>query len=451
MPLLDQAISLLESLQGPQIPDDIRTKTKELIADYVGVLLAASSNESAKQLLCAIGTQRISHDDALSCWLGTVSRSLDLDDGHRFAMGHPGVTIQSAVWAYILSNDNHISGLKIIESLVQGYEMYGYLGRCINPSSYLLRGFDATAICGAPAAAVAVSNLMGLSSQGKKQAVALASTLCGGLNQAAIDGSMQKYILAGWAAQLGIMAARFAQANIDGPTHALEGRLGFCNAFSPAPNYTYLNSPQIRNEILLVYTKKYSCVRRIHTQLDIVEQIMHEHRLNASDIKSIDVYGGEFLKQAAGYTPRNVAQAQTCIPYALALLIYYGNVTETLIENNIHNSIIHELSLKIKVHVDSEYVRLAQEDKSLWGAARIIVNTNHNQIYIGESKYPRGEFENPFSKEELRRKFFTLSTKVGNTNLADELWQSIASLEQIQNINRHNFPLLSAMQIPCVS
>ena len=427
MTCIDSLYDVISSICFENMPEEVKKKAKELLGDYLSVLTAGSEKLEARQLSTAL-RGKLNNPENLAFWLGSVSRLMDFDDGHRHAMGHPGVVVQSATLACALSN-SQTSGQTYIEALVRGYEMYCHLGRTVNPSAYIGRGFDSTAISGAAAAAVVAAHIMGLSDVETKNAIALASTLCGGLNQAAIDGSSQKCILAGWAAQLGITAAQIAQAGLDGPAHALEGKLGFCNAFSPAPNWEIINHPQLRYDILGVYTKKYSCVRRIHTQLDLLESIIRENDLKEEDIVQVTVYGGEFLQAAAFYDPVNLAQAQTCIPYSLALLMHYGHVTEEDVRSNIGNATISALSKKVTVNLSDKFVQLAQKEKSLWGAAGLVVKTTDGRIFEAEEIYPKGEQENPFTKADLKEKFCGLVTPVYGKDTAQQMWECIESLE----------------------
>lgn len=434
MSSLDRIIDVIESIKYENMPEAVLDKSKEVVADWMGVVTAGANREEANQVLKGLHTENITTDlEQLACWLGTVSRMIDADDGHRYAMGHPGVVVVSTAMA-VASNFEDVSGKKLLEAIVRGYEMYCYQGRVINPSAYLERGFDATGVCGAPAAAVVAGTLMGLNRDELKNAVALAATLCGGLNQAAVDGSLQKYILAGWASKLGVMATTLAGSGVDGPTGAYDGRLGYCNAFSPSPDLEYLNNPEVVLDIKYVYTKKYSCVRRIHSSLDAVEMILSRHNWNLDEIHKIDVYGCQFIVQADNYLPKNMAQAQTSIPYAIAILFKYGAVTEALIKENISNESILAIAKKVHLHLDSNFAKLATQDKSLWGAAKVCIMANNEK---DEEKviYPRGEAENPFTRAEIGAKFAELTSKSLSQERAEKLWGNIMVLEKLEKLD----------------
>ncbi|WP_273225874.1 MmgE/PrpD family protein [Geosporobacter ferrireducens] len=430
MSSLDRIIDVIEQIEYPSIPNDVVEKCKELFADWMSVTSAGSMRSESKHVIKGLQSSNLSKDvEQIACWLGTTSRMMDTDDGHRYAMGHPGVVIFSTAVAVAMHLGN-VSGEKFIESVVRGYEMYCYQGRVINPSAYLERGFDATGVCGAPAAAVVAGTLMGLNREDLSNAVALSATLCGGLNQAAIDGSMQKYILAGWAAKLGIMSATLAKAKVDGPVGAYDGRLGYCNAFSPSPDLDYLQHPKLIFDIKYAYTKTYSCVRRIHTSLDAVEKIQGRHHWSVDQMEEINIYGCQFIVQAGNYTPINLAQAQTSIPYAIAILLKYGKVTEELIKDNIHQPDVLNIAKKVHIHLDEEFVKMAEKDKSLWGAAKVAIKTVNDELDEETVIYPRGEFENPFTRDEIKKKFQDFTLEAYPKEQIDKLWSFIMSIEK---------------------
>ena len=76
--------------------------------------------------------------------------AIDMDDGHRFANGHPGVvTIPAGV---AIAEKNDLTGRELIEAVVAGYEVLIRLGTAANPD-LLLRGFHTTAAIGTFASA----------------------------------------------------------------------------------------------------------------------------------------------------------------------------------------------------------------------------------------------------------------------------------------------------------
>lgn len=81
---------------------------------------------------------------------GIICHALELDDGNRFAQGHPGVSVIPTVLA--LGEKEKITGRSAIVATVAGYESFGRIGAAGNPSHFN-RGFHTTGTCGTFAAA----------------------------------------------------------------------------------------------------------------------------------------------------------------------------------------------------------------------------------------------------------------------------------------------------------
>lgn len=427
-------MDVLSQMDYKDIPTEIIEKAKACMADFVGVFCSGSVKPESKRLYNALGGEQILNDpENLAFWMASAARLLDLDDGHRFAMGHPGVVVNAAAIA-TAANTAGVQGTTVLEALVKGYEVYCYQGRAINPSAYLKRGFDATSICGAAGAATVAGTIMGLNEAQISDAISLAASLCGGLNQYAIEGSSPKYLCAGWACKLGIAASNLAKHGMGGPAGIFEGRLGYCNGFSPQPNLELLHNPILKWEIQYVYLKKYSCVRRIHATLDAVEEIFSREGLIVEHIKKVDVYGGQFLFDAAIYNPDDLVKAQTSVPYTVALLMAYGEVSCELVDGNLENSEIAALSQRVRVIKEEEFARLTEKEPSLWGATRVEITTVDGRRFIEKRNVAIGDPENPFPREVMHKKFINLVAEVIGTETANNLWLRINSLEQHDEI-----------------
>jgi 2-methylcitrate dehydratase PrpD len=429
---LDKLIDVLKEMSHGDMPEDVIKKTKECLADFTGIFINGTQKNESIQLKAALAGKLQNDPESIALWLGSTARMLDIDDGHRFAMAHPGVVVCSTAIAMTLVL-GQVSGSKLIEAIAKGYEVYCYQGRTINPSAYLIRGVDSTSICGAAAAATVAGTMIDLSYEQIAKAISLAASIAGGLNQSAIDGSEQKYLVAGYGAKFGISAANLAKHGLGGPCRVFEGKFGFCNAYSPEPNIDYLNNPKLVWDIKNVYIKMYACVRRIHATLDAISDLVSTKKIIADDVESINVYGSEFLYNARGYDPQDMAQAQTSVPYIVAILIKYGQVEDELVHDNLHNSDISEYSKKIKVIKDPEIISLSENDNSLWGAARVEIVMNDGRVFTKTQIVPYGDPEKPLQEKAVEDKFLKNVGNVVGVESAAAMWKKISSLDGLKN------------------
>jgi 2-methylcitrate dehydratase PrpD len=87
----------------------------------------------------AVGARGIPEATVLNCGKGQkevatfcnafMIRVLDLDDGHREAMGHPAGVVVSAALA--IGENIGASGAEVINAIVVGYEVYARIGKTI--------------------------------------------------------------------------------------------------------------------------------------------------------------------------------------------------------------------------------------------------------------------------------------------------------------------------------
>lgn len=425
---------MIGEISYDNIPEEVKRKVCQCCQDMVGVFSGGKNMKEATIVLNSLAdaSGKITDSANKALWIGAVTRLLDFDDGQRRAMGHPGVPIFSTAWAMVLTEN--VNGKIFMEAVVRGYEIYCHLGRVINPTAYLQRGFDATSICGAVAASVVAGTILHLNQEKMAHAMSIAASLCGGLNQYAIDGGSPKYLCAGWGALLGIRAAKLANYGADGPSGIFEGKKGYCQGFAVTYDTELLADTQIYWDILGVYLKRFACVRRLHAALDIVDEAVQNRKINKENVQSIDILGSHFIAESAVYAPADVVLAQTSMPYSIALLLKFGAVTEELLKDNLKNDEVNKLSELVHIKEDEAFNELLKIDKGLWGAVHVTVTTKSGEVFEKTLKYALGEQENPLPLSICRKKFMMLASKSITEPIAEKLFITMAQLENVENM-----------------
>lgn len=109
---------------------------------------------------------------------GFASHYLELDDGHRKAMLHPGVIVFSTLIPFLKAEKiNHVQFKKAV---MLGYEIIIYLGSVIQPY-HKLSGYHATATCGSIASALSIASANDYNADQMKSTLAAAVTSSSGL------------------------------------------------------------------------------------------------------------------------------------------------------------------------------------------------------------------------------------------------------------------------------
>ncbi len=120
-------------LRPEALPADVLTKSEDVIIDAIACALAGSRTDGAQRVHSVARSTLFGEGDAI-LWFDTATlhpttaafansasaSMLDLDDGHRNALGHPGAAIVPAVLAFA---DSDQKGIDVLANIVAAYEV----------------------------------------------------------------------------------------------------------------------------------------------------------------------------------------------------------------------------------------------------------------------------------------------------------------------------------------
>ena len=232
-------------LEWTSVPPAIRTLVRDHVLDTIGCILAAVGGPSWSAAMRTVNADggypqasAAGCADLVTCRQaaqvnGVLARSLEFDDMVMPDL-HPSGVVVPAVLA--VGEHRGATGETVLAATAGALEALVRLGRAgcdprSRTSRFLLRGQDATAICGTVAAAAAAARLMGLDAQGAAHAIGIAVTMSAGSLEANRSGGSVKQFSSGRAAESAVAAASLAAAGVTGPLTALEGRYGFYQCF----------------------------------------------------------------------------------------------------------------------------------------------------------------------------------------------------------------------------
>jgi 2-methylcitrate dehydratase PrpD len=436
----------ISGLEYENLPSDVVEKTKETILDYVGALLASCSRGSilSERLIELIirngGTQeatilgrkvKVPVINAVLC-NGVLSHVVELDDGHRVARGHPGVTVISSALA--VSEYLGLNGKEFITAIVAGYDILVRVAFSVNPS-HLERGFHTTGTCGTFAAAAAAAKLLKLSARETANALGLAGTQAAGLLEVTIDGQMAKALHPGKAAQAGVLAAFLAKEGVEGPKTVIEGEKGFAKALSDEYDYEFMLKDL--NKVFHIndcYIKFYPSCRHTHPSVEAVLDLIKENEFRHSDIKDILIRTYPTAISFAGeiYKPKTTEEAKFSIPYCACAALVKGKFGLKELEPDcLYDSSILALIDKVKLVSDQNLENYSQRRK---GAEVYIVLNNDNKLH-NKVDLPKGELEHPVSRDELVEKFIYCTDAYFSGEKQEKIIDQILNLDNLSSIN----------------
>lgn len=419
---------LSERLRDP-LTDDVAQQAKMCLVDYLACAFLGGSlySETTGAYLDAVGADagnavlvgngmRVSTHVAATL-NGMHAHAAELDDGHRFGMMHVGAPVISALLA--LAGGGDLDGRRFLHGIVAGYEAAVRLASAIQPS-HKLKGFHTTGTCGTIGASMGAAYALGYSGKQLKATLSAASTDAAGLLEIQEDGSQMKPYNAGRAAASAVNAVLVGGAGLDAPADALGGRRGFLQFASDAVDEERLVSGFGDSfAIQKVYRKLYASCRHSHAAIEAALQAQREGGIAAGDIESVEVltYG----LAVAGHDHREVASpasAKMSIPYSVAVALVRGGAGYQQFEPGVlHDGRVQGLCSRVSVAESSELSALVPEKR----AAQVRIHTSDG-AFAARVDYPKGEPENPISKDELDDKFRSLLAAAGKDRAyAEEL------------------------------
>lgn len=225
-------------LKGDDIPPAVRSTLKRTILDTGGLMVAARHTDYVRAVVgasdgdgpcTAIGHTKgfIAAEAALIN--GTATHGEDFDDTFEGTPVHVGSAIVPAILA--VGEAHRASGIDVLRGMTIGGELACRLG-IVAPTAIHRAAFHPTAVCGAMGAAAGAAAVLGLSRQQMVWALGIAGSMASGIIEYLAEGTWNKRLHPGWAAQAGIKAARLAQHGFTGPRTVFDGVHGFFVAFA---------------------------------------------------------------------------------------------------------------------------------------------------------------------------------------------------------------------------
>ncbi len=401
------------------MPENVREKAKENLIDNLGAAIPGVLEPDVAGVIkefkkydtqndCVIwGTKERASMQVAAMLNGISGHAVEMDDFHPQGKCHLGTVVIPAIVP--LGERLGISGKKLIEAVVAGYESGIRIAIGAGTASHRLRGWHATATCGAFGAAMGCAKVMDLDVKRTVWAMGLAGTQAGGLWAFMQDGAGNKKLHGGHPAMSGINSALLANGGMSGPSFILEADDGgFYKATSDAYNLDAVTEGLGENFVVMrVGRKPYACCRSMHLSIEGTLNLVAEHGLKPEEIEKIDVYTYEIGVIQCGMFPKpqNVFEAKFSIPYGIAVALLDGAAgTKQFEESRINDPKIQDICSKISVHVEDKYTK---EYPKNWGC-EMRVRTKDGRELQTLVWNGKGGPENPLNRDDLALKYASL-------------------------------------------
>jgi len=431
-----------------KLPKDTIEKGKEFILDTTGCIIGASQRPQAKALLAVMQAEggaphssifaRGFKTSVMNAALinGSMGHMFDYDDDHREGIVHPTTVVFPAVFA--VAEKLNASGKELLRAFVLGSEVMirvgeAYLGQCF------YQGFHPTGTVGVFGAAAGAASLLGLDAKQTTYALGLAGSFMAGTFEWQPEGSWQKPLQAGHAAMFGVFSALLGQQNFVGARTIFEGRSGVIRAYSYKDKYDCsLIAKDLGKKWEMVDTsiKVHACCRFLGPVADCALDL-YKRGVRAKDVKGIlakvdNIVISSLCKPVERkIKPQTHVDAQFSLQYSAAVALVKNRAGV----NEFTTDIIHDpevLALAEKVTFELDPKAEAVYPKAY--PATLVATLNDGRVVESHLDYPKGDPENPVTKEDMLNKFTSLTEKSFDQKRREKITGEIDKLEKLDNV-----------------
>jgi 2-methylcitrate dehydratase PrpD len=426
-------VAFARDIDGDALPAATLQHAARCVLDLIGVAIAGAPTpmaaisarfahaQFAPGNATVIGSTR-PLTVAGATWVnGACASALDMDDGNRMAMGHPGASVIPAALA--IAEQSGARGKDFLAALVAGYEVAVRASAARVP--WYKDKMYSTGIWGVFGATVAAGKLLGFDAATFQSALGTAGSHGafppGGLQS---NHAMVKETIA-WSSMTGVCAALLARDSFLGPPDFLD----YSGRWDTSALVAGLGEPG-RFAILDTYFKPYAVCRWAHPSVDGVLELKRRHGVRSEEIESIRVETFWEVTRLANDEPSNTIAAQFSIQFALAVALLYDRIGPAEVSDaNLRDPVILALARKVEVSVDEALDR----EFPAKTMARVTIRTRRGDFGT-TVEYPRGNPENPMSDAELEAKFQSLTAELISDERSRKLRAAILELPDAPSV-----------------
>jgi 2-methylcitrate dehydratase PrpD len=413
MNITDQFVNNVISFSKRTFSEKVLHHARKCYLDYLGCVLAGAKTNSDKLVelensgllssgdCTVLGTEKKFSFRDSGYINGFNAHSMELDDGHRYAMLHIEAPLFSAMTA--LYEKEHLTAEAFYKGIIVGYEVTVRVSRALQPW-HKVRGFHSTGTCATIGVAMAAAMALNFDFDQTKSALSAAASSAAGLLEMLSDDSELKPYNVGRAVMDGLTAAYIGKCGYIPPVDILGGKRGFLNVMSDTQNIEFLETFDEKDapSILGNFFKPYPACRHCHSTIDAALQIARENSIDPKEIEKIRI--GVYKLALTGHDHTDVKttkSAMMSIPYgAVVSLVKKDAGLPQFDVDVVLSPDIQNLLQKVEIKEDAELTSLLPDIR---GSKVEVVANGKN--YNSRVDYSLGEPENPMSDSDIIEKF----------------------------------------------
>lgn len=446
-------VGFLHDLSYQDLPEEVITEAKLCVLDNIGVGLNAgrrpwsrmvakiSSNVGGKEEASVWGQTFKAPAQYAALANGNSAHGIEMDDRSASAHMHAGPAVIAA--ALGAGERDGIDGRTLLTAVVAGYETGYRVGYAmdgvkipgIHSSGHL------TIWCGVAAAAKAFE----LPEEQFLNAFGIAGSLASGINEFSQDpeGTMVKRLYGGWPAHNGVMACLFAEAGLTGPDTVLEGKYGYCQAFSRVdrePNLDALTENLGESfTIMDVERKPYASWGGGQLGIKAASDLLDRYGIQSDDIEEIEIGGStKLLRRHDMKNPGSIMAIQYSLPYLVAITLSRGEETlrnpdEIWDREIFEDREVAELVEKTSLYIDDELEEIYETELTYGGTEVTITLKDGTERSSGKILHAEVDIYD-MGEAEVQAKFRRIATPTLSERGSEDVIELVSSLEEVENV-----------------
>lgn len=448
--ITDEVVDFILRTRYEDLPGEVVRLTKQMIIDGTAVMLSGPLEDSYKVLTTylkllggpgeasVVGGGFTAPAQFAALGNGLAGHALDYDDTQLSTapsrvyglLTHPTTPALGAT--YPVAEMLDVSGKDLMLAFAIGVEVECKIAEAILPNHYQ-QGFHSTGTIGTFAACAAAAKLLGLDHQQLKYAIGIAASEAAGLR--ANFGTMTKPYHAGRASQNGVAAAQLAQLGFEADPTGLDGRWGFFQVTAGGVEAGYISGKLGSPWSVVtpgVSIKPYPCGSLGHPSMDAMLDLLLEHDVKPADIKEIRLATNSMVLEPLRYNePADNLQAKFSIPFALGILALERKAgIQQYTDEVVNRPDVRAMMAKVKPYRDQAIEALGFD----LIRSRVEIELNDGTQLKKEASISRGTPQRPFTPAELRDKFLDCSAHLMPTAEADQILETLRSLDTLPNV-----------------
>ena len=342
------------ALAWADVPASVSRRLRLVLVDLLGVAALGAQDPDQRRLVRAwdllpgpapvMGAGATTSVEAAAALNATALVRLELDEGNKYARGHPAAHGFPAVLALASALD--APGPDLLAALLAAYEVASRFGR----ATQLHAGLHPHGSWGVPGAAAGCARLLGLGPAATAAAIDAGSGMPVAAHFAsALDGNRVRDSWVSAANLSGLCAARMARAGLASNTGTAARTLGeILGSFDPAELTAGLGQ---RWDVQLGYFKQHAACSFTHPAADAVLALRASGSL--ADPDRVDEVTVETHSLALGLdrtTWENRLSAMFSIPFVVATALVHGSVgPEASSERALADPRVRSLAQRVRV------------------------------------------------------------------------------------------------------